>query len=373
MLLYFSFNKYDDRCNSITAMINKFLAQVLTQDQRFNEIIEAHLERSSHYSSWTQTDLLPLIQSIIVCHDSVQCVINGLNECDDSWAVFFSNICDLAKSNENRFKIVIISTLHPTLQSALAKWSFINLDDNQDNASAAYKDLISGFNLEVLELMQHRLFYLNFQAMINEKLLACGKDKYWRQLILTQLRLCKDAFTKAALQQELTILPRITVQETFSRILAALSPERRPWARKALTWILYAFRPLTVCELGLAIIFQNECPSTEMGHVDESDCQNTLRELHDIFKGIVIVQHNEVCLGHPDAREFFLNVNHGQEPAWYDVKKRAHQEISNACFLYLSTLEVQDPISGSYVNPSKDLGGTLPFGCRHNLHSYVFN
>ena len=76
-------------------------------------------------------------------------------------------------------------------------------------------------------------------------------------------------------------------------------------------------------------------------------------------------------LGHPDAREFLLNINHSQEPAWYEVKESAQQEISNACFLYLSTLEVQDSAAESHAMPSKDLLRTIPFGFRHNLHSYV--
>jgi ankyrin repeat protein len=373
ILLYFAFNGHDDRCNSVTAMLNTLLSQAINHNQDFYDAVRLPYEQMSFHSSWTEVDLLLLFRNTLTDWDQgdILCVINGLNECDDSRMAFLESICAFASHTERRFKIAITSTGDSDLKAALADWPNINLDERPEDPAIANRNLVSDIDLEVLELMQQRPTFCDFEKTITEKLLECGQDEHWRRLVLNQLRLSKGPSTKSATQRELNVLPPTTSEEIFARILTSVPPERRPWARKALSWILYAFRPLGIRQFGIALALEVDNMSDETRDLDEFVYQYVIADLDEVFKGMFIVKHNEVHFGHPDARKFLLAADSEQEHVWYDVKETAHKEITDACCFYLSLQKVQDSIATSYINSPTDLLESPTFIPRYSLRSYA--
>jgi ankyrin repeat protein len=298
-------------------------------------------------------------------------VIDSLNECDDSRVVFLENICTFASYTERHFKIAITSTADSNLKAALAHWPNINLDEQPEDPAIANRNLASDIDLKVLQLMQERLIFCDFENVIAEKLLECGEDERWRCLILNNLRLSKSPSTKLTTQRELDVLPPTTPKEIFARILASVPSERRPWARKALNWILYAFHPLGIRELGIALALEVDSASDKIRDLDEFIYQYVIADLDEVFRGMFVVKHNEVHFGHPDAREFLLAADGEQEHVWYDVKETAHKEITEACCFYLSLQKVQDSIAASYINSPTDLLESRTFIPRYGMRSYA--
>lgn len=96
---------------------------------------------------------------------------------------FLEDICSFAKHTERRFNIVIASNVDRNIQSVLEDWPTINLDNHQDNdhqesLNTADKNLSSDIDLGVLELMQQRSGFSDFENRITEKLFECGQDTH---------------------------------------------------------------------------------------------------------------------------------------------------------------------------------------------------
>jgi ankyrin repeat protein len=338
------------------AMLNTLLAQIFNHSRNLYGSVKLQYEEMSFHCSWTQTDLLLVFRNILsnLDHGGIFCVINGLDECDDSRTAFLENLCSFARQTERRFKIVITSTADSDLQAALADWPTINLDDQSEDPDTAKTNLASDVDLEVLELIQQRPAFCDFEKTITEQLFECGQDKHLRRLVLNQLRLSKSPSTKSATQWELDLLRPTTSKDIFARILARVPSERRAWARKALSWILYAFHPLLLRELGAALALEVDSLSGETIELDEPASQQVIADLDEVFAGLFIVEHNEVHFGHPDAREFLLAADGTQAGVWYDVRETAHQEIADTCQFYLSLQQVQDSIAMRHNKPLAD-------------------
>ena len=353
-------------------MLTTLLIQIFSDCQDIHYAVRLQFEEMSYHCSWTQTDLLLLFRNVLSScdHDGIWCVINGLHECEDSCTTFLSNICSFTKDTERRFKIIITSTPDCDSRRLLAGWPSINLNSHQETGDSK---VATDIDLGVLELVQQRPKFAEFEKRIAGKLLNCGQDTDWRRLILNQLRFSGGSPTKLMIEQQLEILPPTTPKEIFVHILSRIPLERRSWARQTLIWTLYTFHPLSVWELGTALMLQDESLSDQNGDIGLNVCQDIIEELDKVFRGIFIVKHNEVHVSHPDARQFLLNVDVdcGIKSAWYDVREIAHQQITNTCLFYLSIPQVQNAMSASYVYPPSDLLESPNYIPRYGLCSYA--
>lgn len=115
----------------MVAMLNTLLAQILNHNQALYADVSLQYEQMSFHRSWTQADLSLLFHNVLLSrdHGGILCVINGLDECDDSRTAFLKGLCSLTSITERRYKIVITSATDSDLQAALADWPTINLDD----------------------------------------------------------------------------------------------------------------------------------------------------------------------------------------------------------------------------------------------------
>ena len=147
-LIYFTFRKHDDQCSTVAAMLRTLLLQLFNECEDLYHAESLPFEELSHYSNWTQTDLLLLFRSILSSwdHGDTLCVINNMGECDSPGLAFLEDICSLARHIERRFDIAITSTTDKHLQEVLAGWPTINLEDHQEDSA-------SNIALEVSELL----------------------------------------------------------------------------------------------------------------------------------------------------------------------------------------------------------------------------
>lgn len=51
ILVYFAFKEHDDRCNSVVAMLNTLLAQILNHNQELYDVVRPQFEQMSHHCS----------------------------------------------------------------------------------------------------------------------------------------------------------------------------------------------------------------------------------------------------------------------------------------------------------------------------------
>ena len=373
IVTYFTFEKDDYRRNSTTAMLITLSIQIISQCQSLHKAVRLLFDEMSHHCSWTKTDLLLLFRIILLnCERAgIVCVINSMSECDSSFLAFLEEICSLAKHTERRFKFAVTSTTNYVFQSVLTGWPAINLDDHQEDSHTVNRTLASGFDPGVLKLIQQHSEFFDFGKRITKKLSECGQDRYWRRLILNQLKLSEGPFTRLAITRQLDVLPPTTPKEILFRTLAGIPLEKQQWARKVLLWTLYSFHPLSIWELSVAMMLQDKCLSPEIRDIDEVVCQDIAGELDKIFKGVFRVKQNEVIFSHPDARESLRKVDCSQNSAWYNLQETAQQQITEACFFYLSLPQVQRFIMTSHALPPKHLSESTASFTRFSLCSYA--
>ena len=373
IIAYFTYKKYDDRYTSIVAMLSTLMVQIFSECQTLYNAVRLPFNEMSRHPKWTETDWKFIFRNVLSSHEhcGIVCVINSMGECDSSCIAFLEDICSFARQTERRFKIAVTSTTSCNFQSVLAGWPTIDFDDNREDPHIVDTMSASVVDLEVLELIQYRPNFYRFRKRITQKLFECGQDRHWRCLVLNQLKFTKCPLTTLAIERQLDVLPPTTPEEICLRILADIPLERQHWAQRVLLWTLYSFHPLSVWELGVALTLQDESLSLGTGDIDALISPDITAELEDVFKGIFLVKQNEVHLSHPDARRFLQNENYAQQCAWYVVKDKAHQQITEACFLYLSLPQVQESFETYYSSPPNDLTESPTQITRYSLCSYA--
>lgn len=229
------------------------------------------------------------------------------------WKIFVAS----PGHTERCFKVAVIGTTNCNLQSVLADRPDINLDDHQEASHIIDRTIASNVELEVLRLMRQQPEFHYFEERIIGKLFERGQDMHWRRLILNQLRFSESPLTKLATERQLDVLPPTAPQEILVRIPANIPLERQEWARKVLIWTLYSFHPLSVWEVGTALVLQDESLSPEAGDTDLLVSHDITGELEKFFKGIFVVKHdeNKAHYSHPTAREFLQNADCAQHLA----------------------------------------------------------
>ena len=355
LVVYFRFDKNDDRRNTIVSMLSTLLAQILGQNQKLFMSLQNSFQRMSFHS----IELSFIFRLLLFKggFTNVWCVIDGLNESQDSWTLFLRELSTYASDTERYFKIVFTSTPDPKLLAILSEWPSINLNNNQEYRDTMTRTITSDNDRHVRALLQQRPVHYTYEKEITKRPLACGEDRHWRRLTLNQLRFA-ELFVETTIQEILGILRPITYRDTFAQILANVPNNKRLWTRKALAWTLHSFRPLSVSELGVALTLQTEESSIKPRNLQGITYQGILSDLEELLRGILTLEHGEITFSHPGTRDFLLNADSNDESVWYNVKA-AHREISDFCFSYLSLLQIQDVVtvncSNSSTNPQESL------------------
>jgi ankyrin repeat protein len=354
-IAYFTFHQHDNRRNSVLHMLNTLLSQIFNHKHDFADLMDPWSDEMRIHRSWTQGDLFLMFCQLLSRWDhNVLCVINGLDKCDNSRSACVKDLCTFASISEHHFKIAITSNSNSDLQATLTNWPTINLDNQPAGLGSMKTRLATDISHEVQDVVLHRPELGSFDNIITERLSLCGKDKRWRRILQNQLKLGKSSTSRLATRQQLENLPS-TLHGIFANILASVPADRRTWARKAISWISNAILPLKIWELTFALAFDVDNPPEEISDIDELLYQGTASDLEDYFGGMFVVENNEVYIGHPDVKEFFLAANGEEENVWYDVKETAHQDITDVCHAYLSSQEVKDLITSIFLNPNYDL------------------
>jgi ankyrin repeat protein len=203
---------------------------------------------------------------------------------------------------------------------------------------------------EVNAVIRHRVNQMGFAekvtARLEERLLEIPHRTYlWVYLIFDHLRTANFKKTERGVEAAIETLPR-NVNEAYEQILQkSTEPD---WARKSLTVVLAANRPLTLSEMNNAVNVDMTLTTFEDLDLEkEEDFRKTLRSWCGLF---ISVHHGKVYFLHQTAREFLLansipNPSSSQtmphpvpgEISWRHsvTSQDAHGALAIACFAYL--------------------------------------
>jgi hypothetical protein len=119
----------------------------------------------------------------------------------------------------------------------------------------------------------------------------------WAYCQLDALHRCRTTYQ---VRQTLRSLPK-TLDETYDRILAGISETNREYVFRALQWLAFSARPVSVKEVAEAMIIDIDC---DLPHVDHDRALRDPRDLRDICTSLVkLSRDGEYGVGDPKVLE----------------------------------------------------------------------
>ncbi|RKK12755.1 hypothetical protein BFJ66_g2615 [Fusarium oxysporum f. sp. cepae] len=342
-ILYFKFDKHDIRRNSIGAMANSFLLQILSQIRESPNDKMPDIEPPDFSNCWTDKDAFFFLEKLmrdITTHGEIHWIIDGLDQCDGSSSLFLSMVSDMTKNSEQHFKILVTTVDDSQIREALSEFPSIDLREHPPTA-----DVIESVVLEFMtELCHVRPQYRHGEGKIRRLLDSCSDDDLLRRLLLEWLLVAPCTSIKSSLERDLTSLSPLSPAKIFERCLQAVPENSRPWARKVLMWMVLSFRPLTPEELGSALSLGT---STDLVP-DQETYGDLMWDIENCLGPMIILENGHVQFRHPAARDF-LTTSHDasdRNQPWYawNSSEEGHREITDACVRYLTLSSTQDKI-----------------------------
>ncbi|KAL7937002.1 ankyrin repeat-containing domain protein [Trichoderma chlorosporum] len=383
IVLYFSFDRHDVRCDSLRDMLATFLAQMLCFYPGVADRIKLTFTRFHEEHGWTEADLIYWFERFRFTEqvDNVMFVINHFDECTKgSRKQFLDNFAYLSQASENPWKVVVTSHKPGVLSEELAGPWCVNLD-----LDASEEDLINIADIDSKDDMARLLTArpeLRFEPSVIEKQFQYldRYDPLIKHIIWEQIAVRQDwpgETSIEAMLESLTLDTSAAAEDdrNLEQLLAwVLKNASKPdILRQLLTWLLYSVRPLTVWELTTVIYPE----SGQAGHVtpDSAAVEKLISDVKLWLAGIVVIQHNEVKIWHPRLRDILMAMDDNDlaesQFIWGEIKKTAHFDIAQSCLQYLSQPAVQDYINKTFRVTSADSFESPTFADRGNICSYA--
>ncbi|KAF2627576.1 ankyrin, partial [Macroventuria anomochaeta] len=177
----------------------------------------------------------------------------------------------------------------------------------------------------------------------------------WAVCQLDTLAKCRN---RAMLRKSLATLPQ-TLDQTYDRILTAISEEDREYAIRILQWLTFSTRPLSAEEIAEVVAIDvARDPAFDHDEVLEDPL-----EALNICSSLVTITTNEaeggwrpaqriIALAHYSVQEYLVSdrIKHGQAKQYSMQEAECHSAITSGCLRYLT--HFQQPLSTETLEAS---------------------
>ncbi|KAK2595807.1 hypothetical protein QQS21_006571 [Conoideocrella luteorostrata] len=384
IVLYFSFDRWDVRCDSIKDMLSTFLAQIICHYPHLagrTKILSTLLHNGR---GWTEADLIYWFERFRFTDEieHVMCVINYFDECTKgSRKPFLDNFARVSQATERPWKVVITSHRPGALLDELAGPSCINLDLTESGVEIDDGESIDG--------AMKRLVTLRPELQLQDKTVRDQLQQLENLDPLLRFMLCEQASVRQNWPDEISINqiycpPEATsiqtqddqtLQETLDRVFKGI-PEQTTF-RRLLSWILYSVRPLSIWELATVAYVGSDEDREGLAKPPSSTLESFITLCQNWFAGIAEMNQNEMKITNPRLRNILMgkaatkSVPGKPRFIWDEVKETAHHDIANLCIDYLSRPSVSNILDETFQFTEAESFETPIFADRGNLCSYA--
>lgn len=364
--LYFSFQREDKRRNSVRSLLSSIIYQLLACQPKIFLSIWNHNSWIKWSAPWTVEELWIILRSLIASpfHEPVICIIDGIDQCDVALDTTLQDFLAFSKSREAGFKVVATSRMLPE-RIALPPAFSIDLDYQEEMKV----DIKTSIKIHLHDLLQGNAAFLGFEKHIDE---AFQHRVTHLEVILgfESLRGARIQSTPRSILDSLQSLSG-SPSDVCEPIIKGASG-LPPWARNALSWIMYAFRPMTFEELSIAVAIRKD--STMYSNIECDVPRDIARDLKQVFGGILALNHNQICFVHQSVKDYLLIhlTSKSQDCVPLDLN---HADLARYCLAYLSFADFTDgflpePVEASsrdYDPPGKFdfIGYATEYGLEH--------
>ncbi|EFY88558.1 NACHT and Ankyrin domain protein [Metarhizium acridum CQMa 102] len=375
-IIKYSFDARDDRCRSTYKMFASLSYQLLILQPclfKHVELLYKEIEDKTYCvsPSWRIEPLWAFFRSLLSCphkdHGVTFCFVNMIDECDPSSSGFLNDLLLLADSETpaSNFRLAVTSHKTPDFDAKFSARAIKIIKERDQDSDKKKNELERVIARETSLLFAARPELGKFDSIIKEKLRAAG-DAFNISLITTWLQLRQPQLSYAELETELSSLP-LTTFGIYQHFIDGIPVERRLWSGKILSWMIHAFRPLSMTELAFALALQDDVVS--VSELRRKLPQDLASDIQHVFGNLIKIQHDNVLFAHSSFREFLLQGRHGpKERAWM-FEFDDHAKFAESCLRYLSLVTSQTEKSKPIFDDSNF--DTFPEGDEYDFLNYA--
>ncbi|KAF4451628.1 hypothetical protein F53441_5484 [Fusarium austroafricanum] len=383
MVLYFSFDRWDVRCDSIRDMIATFIAQIANHHPNLTQTINSFFSQLQTERGWTEADLVQSFERFRTSDEVEQTmiVINHFDECTKgSRKLFLDNLIYRHHNDEFPWKVVVTSHKPGALTDELSGPFSVPIDLSSPGMGSPFYH--SGASSAFDALLDLRPDILPRESASKDIDLIERLDPPIQHIIYKQAAIRGEWPDETSIQDIFSSFDLAENENKTEEILEAiLDWVLKQFPNQAIlgrlfSWLLYAVRPLTVWELATVLSLGT---SQDRGHISPglSVVEDLIAEIQKWLAGIVVVDNNEVRLSHPHLHYIMTrgktpgSVSGQERYLWDEIRDTAHSNITTLCLHYMSRDNVHEYIDKTFqVTDSKSFE-TPTFPDRTNLASYA--
>ena len=325
--LYFSFQREDKRRNSVRSLLSSIIYQLLACQPKTFLSVWAHYSWIKWSAPWTVEELWIILRSLIASPfpERVICIIDGIDQCDVALETTLQEFLAFSKSREAGFKVVVTSRILPEWFAPPPLFS-IGLDTQEEMKM----DIETSTKIHLHDLLQGNAAFLEFEKHI----VRAFQNQVTHLGVILGFESLRSATIRSTPWSILNSLHSLSgsPSDVCDRIVKGAS-ELPPWARNALSWIMYAFRPMTFDELSIAVAIRKE--STLYSEIERDVPRDIARDLERFFGGILALNHDQIGFVHQSVKDYLLIhlTSTRQDSLPLDL---GHADLARCCLAYLS-------------------------------------
>lgn len=296
---YFAFDARDHRRRSVFSMLVKIIQQLLACQPDLVPSIQDALSNDDKNIRWTEGNLWIQLRFIIRHSDckSIKLVVDSVSDCDaENLKEFLRNLFELQFAAPSRLKIVstaAIDTPVPDL-SFIQRLNIADIKEFQEVRTAFRGQLADSLVLENPKLQASR-------AKVKE-CLTQSEGLLHSILIAHRIRGIDSASSPACIDSELARL-----KTDWKHTITGMVSHDPPWLARAVSWMLFARRPLKSSELAVAMALEDWSVTPSLGaEFDEQVISRDIKgDLRRHLGRLVSIEREEIQISHPYAAEVF--------------------------------------------------------------------
>ncbi|KAH6950863.1 ankyrin repeat protein [Fusarium avenaceum] len=342
IICYFFFKSDNHEQRSGVIALQSLLRQLCHQRRELVPTVMRHIEEKHLQSLEALWSAFIATSHEIETKDEnralrVLCILDGLDECDDARKLvkLISTTFSTGGSNGGTLKVLVLSRPNNFIKNAFDKQvcssdgissitptrsAMIRLR-GEDQVNSISDDISQVIGFTVSELVRDGLPADFLESVKKELIQRADRTFLWVTLI-TQL-LAAKVETGASRRELDEILKSRDIDAVYSEMLATQANESK--ARKMLSIILAAAKPLTVAEMSIALAITPDHNPLQSGKFSGYPDSKTFSDLdYDLVRpfethiksicgNFVRVIRTKIYLVHETAREFLLKQDHSDE------------------------------------------------------------
>lgn len=350
-ICYFFFKEDNEDQRTIQAALCAVLHQLFTQRPFLIKHALPEYRREGTNLSKLESKLWNILKKATMDPGAGQivCVFDALDECEDtSRSHLIDHLNEFSEESidgtgqKSGLKILVTSRPYFDIERSFRPMKtmpyFIHLDGvSESEAITREIDLV--IKAAVPEAGQRLDLDPREQLALQEELLKAPQRTYlWLKLILESV-LNELSVTEKSLRRIVGAIP-ISLEKAYDSILDRSTDVKR--ARKLLSIVIGARRPLKLKEMRIALAIEEDCSCyDDLDLEKESTFAMTVRNLCGLFVNIV---NDEIFLIHQTAKPFLLGQCRDISGSWKGSINLRETEIllANICMIFLNFADLED-------------------------------